>query len=94
MAGAKEAVVRTIRRSVNLFGVRPQYIFTKALRDIASPVLVVWGAQDQIFPAAHAERAGEAAANVRVEIFDECGHWPHMEKAPAFNSLVLDFLSA
>jgi len=26
-------------------------------------------------------------------VFDECGHWPHMEKADAFNSLVLRFLS-
>ena len=93
MTGAKEAVVRTIRRSVNLFGLRPQYIFARSLRDITSPLLVVWGAQDRIIPVVHARRAAQAAPGVRVEIFDKCGHWPHMEKAPAFNSLILDFLS-
>ncbi len=93
MPGAKEAVVRVIRNTVSIGGVREHFVFTESLKRLKAPVMVVWGAQDKIFPAEHAYRASEAIEGAWVEVFDECGHWPHMEKADAFNSLVLRFLS-
>ena len=46
-----------------------------------------------MLPFAHAFRASEAASLACLQVFDRCGHWSHMEKASAFNPLVLEFLS-
>ena len=93
MPGAKEAVVRAIRRGVNLRGIRSRYVLVDELKHLEVPLMVAWGAQDQILPVSHAYRASEAAPQAFLHVFDQCGHWPHMEKAPAFNSLVLKFLT-
>jgi len=58
------------------------------------PVLVVWGAEDRLLPRPVVLEALAKLANVRVEIFHECGHWPQMEKAEEFNRLALEFLQA
>ena len=93
MPGAKEAVVRVIRRTVGLRGVRKEYVYLDGLPRLKMPLMVVWGAQDLILPVSHAYRALEAAPHARLKVFDGCGHWPHMERASEFNSLALDFLS-
>ena len=51
---------------------------------LAVPVLVVWGAEDRIVPAAHAE----AAAGASVEIVEGAGHMVQMEAAPRVNALI------
>jgi pimeloyl-ACP methyl ester carboxylesterase len=93
MPGAKNVVLRVIRHAVNLAGVRKDYILTKHLSCLKIPIMVVWGAQDQILPVSHAYGVLKTASQVQLQVFDGCGHWPHMEKADAFNSLVLKFLS-
>ena len=93
MPGATKAVVRILKNTVNLRGVRREYVLVDELKRLALPLLVIWGAQDQIMPASHAYRVSEVAPDAWVEVFDECGHWPQMEKASAFNSLVTRFLS-
>ncbi len=92
MKGAKEAVVRTIRNGVNIRGIKKRFLFLDHLKDLKVPMLLVWGAQDSIFPAAHAHEVAKAAPNVVVRVFDQCGHWPHMEKSSEFNALVENFL--
>lgn len=94
MPGAKEAVVRTLRRTVNLGGVRDDFVLADKLSELDIPVMLVWGAQDRMFPVSHAYRAAELTPTARLEVLDQCGHWPHMEKASEFNSLALDFLSS
>ena len=93
MPGAKEAVVKVIRRTVSLRGVRREFLYLDDLPSLSMPLMLVWGAQDLILPVSHAYRASEAAPNALLKVFDECGHWPHMERASEFNSLALDFLS-
>jgi len=53
------------------------------------PTLVIWGRGDQILPVAHAQNCSTVA---RVEIFDDAGHMPHMEKANAVNELLIDHI--
>lgn len=60
------------------------------LAAVRSAVLVIWGREDRIIPAQHAE---ELPPNVHVEILTSAGHMPHMEAVAAFNALVSDFLS-
>ena len=93
MPGARQAVVRVIRNTVNLRGVRKEYVLVDQLKRLRVPMMVVWGAQDRVLPVSHAYRASERASNARLHVFEQCGHWAHMERAQAFNSLVLGFLS-
>lgn len=55
-----------------------------AVAGLGVPVLVIWGAEDRIVPAAHAE----AAAGATVEIVEGAGHMVQMEAAPRVNALV------
>ena len=56
-----------------------------AVREAGVPVLVVWGREDRIIPAAHAEALGDAA---EVHVLDGAGHSPHMEAAGEVTRLV------
>lgn len=60
------------------------------LAELDVPVLVVWGREDRIIPAAHAERAPEGA---QVHVLDGQGHSPHMEAAGDFNRIMERFLA-
>ena len=93
MRGAKEAIVRVIHNTVGLRGVRDDHVLIDELKDLPMPTMVVWGAQDRIFPVSQAYRAADSSPQTVIKVFEECGHWPHMEKATAFNSAVTKFLS-
>lgn len=66
------------------------------LRDILTkldmPVLAVWGDADAVIPVAHALEVKCAPRN-SLQIFANCGHCPHIERADAFNQLVRSFLT-
>ena len=49
------------------------------------PVQVIWGRDDRIIPAQHADAV---AARMQVHILDHAGHLPHMEKAGEVNRLM------
>lgn len=69
------------------------------LHRISAPVLVIWGAQDRLLPVAQAEawlRAfGDAGsgARVRLELVEQAGHLPHLERPAEFVTLVRQFLA-
>lgn len=46
---------------------------------------MIWGANDRIIPASHANAAG----NARVEVIGGAGHMVQMEKAGRVNELIL-----
>ena len=94
MRGAKEAVVRCIRNGVSLLGIRKKFLYLDKLKDLQAPLMVVWGAQDLIFPVTHAYAAAGAAPQILLNVFDQCGHWPHMERAEEFNAAVTGFLAS
>jgi len=52
----------------------------------AIPTLIIWGAKDQILPPEHGKNA---ASHARLELFDDAGHMPQMEKANAVNELLI-----
>ncbi|NIQ26842.1 MAG: alpha/beta fold hydrolase, partial [Gammaproteobacteria bacterium] len=49
------------------------------------PTQVVWGADDQIIPAAHAKALSDAA---KVHVIENAGHMVHMEKASEVNAVI------
>jgi pimeloyl-ACP methyl ester carboxylesterase len=74
----------------NLFG----YDIRHRLEEIEVPTLIIWGRNDRVVPVPAAlkykERIGE---NAELEIFDECGHIPQVERPVRFNRVVDRFLS-
>ncbi|HTE62303.1 MAG TPA: alpha/beta hydrolase [Solirubrobacteraceae bacterium] len=70
------------------------YSYRDRLPEIDIPVLVVWGRNDLLVPVgdafAYAELIGE---NARVEVFEDTGHAPMLERPSRFNSLLRGFLA-
>ena len=93
LPGAADAYHRIAANHINLLGVRRQYVFIRRLRELQMPVIIFWGANDQVIPVQHAHRAVRILPHADLHIFGNCGHWPHMERADDFNRLTLEFLS-
>jgi 4,5:9,10-diseco-3-hydroxy-5,9,17-trioxoandrosta-1(10),2-diene-4-oate hydrolase len=92
--GVKKTMLRILQQNVGIKGPRPEAILIDRLPELKVPALFVHGAQDRFFPLKHVRDAFSMAPNSRVEIFDQCGHCPHIEKAVEFNEAVLEFLEA
>jgi pyruvate dehydrogenase E2 component (dihydrolipoamide acetyltransferase) len=60
-----------------------------ALDGLEVPVLVIWGAQDQVVPSSHAEGLPDG---VEVHVLADQGHSPHMEAANECNRLIGGFV--
>jgi 2-hydroxy-6-oxonona-2,4-dienedioate hydrolase len=61
---------------------------------IAAPTLLVWGANDPLSSLATADKLNAAIKGSRKVVFDQAGHYPFLEHAEKFNSLVLEFLKS
>ncbi|MGF6770176.1 pyruvate dehydrogenase E2 component (dihydrolipoamide acetyltransferase) [Paraburkholderia sp. GAS199] len=63
--------------------------YRERLAQLAPRTLVIWGAQDQIIPASHAQGL---QGDIRVHVLDGKGHMVQMEAASEVNRLLDDFL--
>jgi pimeloyl-ACP methyl ester carboxylesterase len=59
---------------------------------ILAPTLVMWGANDQIVPSAHAYSAGTLIPDCRVKVFANCGHSVYRENIGGFSTELVGFL--
>ena len=92
--GSAQALLRYLRTGVGLFGQRPATRRDASLASLSVPTLIVWGAQDPLFPTEQARRAAQAVAGAKLHVFDPCGHWPQYEHADAFNRLLGGFVGS
>lgn len=69
---------------------RQQRVLTNELRSFPSPMLVIWGSQDQVIPVDHANAAPDGA---ETKVLPGAGHSPHMEAAGEFNRTLEGFLA-
>ena len=89
--GRRAAFLATLRSVINVGGQRVDA--TDRLYLAARlPVLIVWGARDPIIPVSHSERAHDAIAGSRLEIFDGVGHIPQLEAPARFVAVLERFL--
>ena len=65
----------------------------KWLGRIDVPTLIVWGANDRLFPKPFAEAWQRRIPGARLAVIEACGHLPQVEKADAFVSVLQDFIS-
>jgi len=92
LPGARTAVLRSIRSSITLRGVRKDGYILERLKGSEVPLMTIWGAEDKIIPVRHAEDVRRELPNSIVQVIPECGHWPQMEKPLVFNTLLIYFL--
>jgi pyruvate dehydrogenase E2 component (dihydrolipoamide acetyltransferase) len=64
---------------------RQRVALSDAVAALKLPVQIIWGRDDRIIPAAHAEGL---ASHLPVHILEQTGHLPHMEKAGEVNRLI------
>ncbi|HLX02644.1 MAG TPA: acetoin dehydrogenase dihydrolipoyllysine-residue acetyltransferase subunit [Trinickia sp.] len=66
-------------------------IYRDRLGTLAPRTLVIWGAEDRVIPAKHAQQLPDG---VRVRVFDGKGHMVQMEAASDVNRLLDDFFGS
>lgn len=93
LSGARQAELKIVREGMNMLGMRPQATFLDRLPELQMPLMLVWGARDSVIPVTHAYAAAERLPSARLVVYEDCGHWPQMERAADFNRELTDFLT-
>jgi 2-hydroxy-6-oxonona-2,4-dienedioate hydrolase len=62
------------------------------LRAIQAEALVVWTTKDPSGPVDEGRRIASLIPNGRLEVIENCGHWPQYEDTATFDRIHLDFL--
>lgn len=86
---------RVLRSGVTLRGVRRSLRaeWTARAGAYRGPVLVVWGREDAVLPAAHAPAVRELFPEAQVEIVPSAGHLVMVERPEEFGRVLLPFLA-
>ena len=67
---------------------------SERLNELKIPVQLVWGADDPLFPVAHAARAHTLIVRSKLDLIDGAGHSPQAERPEEFNRVLHKFLDA
>ena len=88
LPGAREAVVATAQQIVpdDIEAVTAQY------KTISVPVLIIWGADDEVVPLAVGKNFKRDIPGSELVILPECGHIPLEEEAAETTRIVKEFL--
>jgi len=91
--GAQQAFLKVLRAIGNVFGQNHNSTgpILEHLPAITQPTLVLWGREDAIIPVKHAD-VTRRMPNMRVRIFERCGHSPQFEHRENFDQAVQEFL--
>ena len=94
LPGNQRSFLSLLRETASMAGVKKGLVadFSERLKKIKTPILMIWGRQDQILPLADGEAAAQKMANGRLHVMDQAGHLPQIDKPEEFNATVLDFL--
>jgi pimeloyl-ACP methyl ester carboxylesterase len=89
-AEARSAFIHTLRGVIDPTGQRINasdrlYLAAKM------PTMIIWGCRDRIIPVEHAQPTHEAMPGSRLELFDEAGHFPHLDDPLRFARTLEDF---
>jgi pimeloyl-ACP methyl ester carboxylesterase len=90
-AEARRAFLHTVRAVIDLDGQRVDATDRLYLAQMI-PTLILWGRRDPLIPVEHAAVAHRGIPGSRLEIFDDAGHFPHLEVPVRFARLLMDFV--
>ncbi|MGI9472082.1 MAG: alpha/beta fold hydrolase [Rubripirellula sp.] len=62
------------------------------LEDIEIPVLIFWGAQDQLLLVDNGHRLSKRIKRSKLHVFDHCGHFSYQDKHEEFRDLISDWV--
>ncbi|MHB8660207.1 MAG: alpha/beta fold hydrolase [Solirubrobacteraceae bacterium] len=87
---ARNAFIHTLRSVIDPTGQRINasdrlYLAAKM------PSLIVWGCRDRIIPVQHAQPTHEGMPGSRLELFEQAGHFPHLNDPVRFARTVEAF---
>jgi pimeloyl-ACP methyl ester carboxylesterase len=60
--------------------------------ELEAPVLMLWGREDRLAPAEHAEAFARTVPHARVEVLENCGHYPQLELPGRITATIREFL--
>jgi pimeloyl-ACP methyl ester carboxylesterase len=88
LPGAREAILATAQQIVpeDIEALTPRY------KTITVPVLIIWGADDEVVPVSVAHNFKRDIPNSELVILPQCGHIPQEEEALETNRLIRQFL--
>ncbi|MGB0096710.1 MAG: alpha/beta fold hydrolase [Solirubrobacteraceae bacterium] len=89
---ARRAAFLATLRSVINWGGQSVDASDRLYLNAGIPVLIIWGERDPIIPVGHGERAHEAFAGSRLEVFEGVGHLPQLESPGRFVAVLERFL--
>jgi pimeloyl-ACP methyl ester carboxylesterase len=92
-AEARAAFVHTLRTIVEPGGQRVNASDRLYLAQNI-PFMLVWGERDSIIPVEHARTAHELVPSSRLEVFENAGHFPHIDDPQRFLDVLFDFLGS
>jgi pimeloyl-ACP methyl ester carboxylesterase len=93
--GFHNAYLSTVRSLINpgaLFG--GNHDVTARLNELKLPVQLIWGADDPLFPVAHAARAHAMIGRSKLAVIEGAGHSPQAERPEEFNRVLRRFLDS
>ena len=88
----RKAFVATLRSVVGTQGQRVAALDKLYLAETL-PLLIVWGEKDPIIPVAHAHEAHAQLPSSRLEIFEDTGHVPQLERPGRFIATLERFIA-
>jgi len=89
--GFLQATLSSLRAQLNPNTQRTVVI--DALSQLKMPTLLIWGAEDLIFPKSQAEAAVKHLQQGYLSIIPDCGHIPHLEQPDPFVVALDEFLT-
>ena len=92
-AEARSAFVHTLRTIVDPGGQRVDASDRLYLAQHV-PFMIVWGERDRIIPVEHGRAAHDLVPSSRLEVFEDAGHFPHVDDPQRFLDVLLDFIDS
>jgi pimeloyl-ACP methyl ester carboxylesterase len=92
-AGARQAFLHTLRAVIEPGGQRVSATDRLYLASMM-PSLIIWGSADPLIPVEHAAIAQQAMPGSQLEVFEEAGHFPHLEDPIRFARVLSDFMES
>lgn len=90
---ARHAFLRTLRAVVDWHG-QVVTMLDRAYLTKHLPTMLIWGTDDKVVPAEHAEVAHHALPNSRLEMFEGAGHFPHHDDPLRFLAVLREFIGS
>lgn len=88
----RKAFIATLRSVVGTDGQRVAALDRLYLAE-ALPLLIVWGENDPIIPVEHAREAHAQLPSSQLEVFEDTGHVPQLERPGRFIAVIERFLA-